>query len=422
MAEVAALARDAERVRLLWDVCQIPDFRQLPFDDHFQLQAGVYKQLCGAAGRVSREFIQARLSRLQRMEGDLETLLDRMSAVRTWTYITAHPAWVDDAAGWQAQTHELEDRLSDALHHQLVQRFVDVPAKRGGRRATRARPATSALARGTARGQGARPRPGERQRKRRCERRLAGRPDRSGARAVLGRRAGPHLRGRAGSGAAGARVGLAAPEITFSIDLPGGGVRLQLGRRLLAFGAIWWRPCWRRCTRFLCHAGARGTRLAVSAGTEPGQCLRGGGRPRAARGAGSGRRRVLLSHKIVLGHQAVFLPALLAPVSLARPARAMCSRAVADRHAARSRVAGGAVMELFDDVPDRIYEALGYVPVSDFIAVRADELEAIAHDIVAALQSRRIAARLALDLARAGALVSGLRSGSARSVEALERG
>jgi ATP-dependent RNA helicase SUPV3L1/SUV3 len=119
MAEVRALATGPERLRLYWQVCQIPDFRQLPFDDHFQLQAAIFRQLC-TGGRLASDWVDAQLRRLERTEGDLETLLDRMSAVRTWTYVTAKREWIDDAGAWQTRTHALEDRLSDALHQQLV--------------------------------------------------------------------------------------------------------------------------------------------------------------------------------------------------------------------------------------------------------------------------------------------------------------
>ncbi|HXI56192.1 MAG TPA: helicase-related protein, partial [Polyangia bacterium] len=142
--DVQALAQGPERVALLWQVCQIPDFRQRPFDDHFHLIAAAYRQLCAGRQRLGPDWIDEHLRRLDRPDGDLETLLDRMSAVRTWTYMTAHGQWVDDAADWQARTHDLEDRLSDALHQTLVQRFVDEPGRR--RRSTRSSSLSSSSA------------------------------------------------------------------------------------------------------------------------------------------------------------------------------------------------------------------------------------------------------------------------------------
>src|SRR6185436_17403730 len=129
-AEVAERARGAERVALLWEVCQIPDFRQLALDDHFQLCKAVFLQLSGARTRIDTDWMAAHLARLDDVQADLDTLLARMSAVRTWTYITQHARWVDDAGDWQARAGAIEDHLSDALHEQLVARFVEVRGKR----------------------------------------------------------------------------------------------------------------------------------------------------------------------------------------------------------------------------------------------------------------------------------------------------
>ena len=49
----------------------------------------------------------------------------RIAHVRTWTYITHRSDWVEDAAAWQERARAIEDRLSDALHESITQRFVD---------------------------------------------------------------------------------------------------------------------------------------------------------------------------------------------------------------------------------------------------------------------------------------------------------
>ncbi len=49
----------------------------------------------------------------------------RIAHIRTWTYITHRADWVDGATAWQERARGIEDRLSDALHDQITQRFVD---------------------------------------------------------------------------------------------------------------------------------------------------------------------------------------------------------------------------------------------------------------------------------------------------------
>ena len=144
--EVAARADSAERVALLWQICQVPDYRQLQLDDHVQLQAALFQHLTGARARIPADWIARHVAPLENTDGDIETLLARMAGIRTWTYVTHQAGWVDDPGHWQERTRAAEDRLSDALHARLVQRFVDAAARRRTARRKKAADAASAEA------------------------------------------------------------------------------------------------------------------------------------------------------------------------------------------------------------------------------------------------------------------------------------
>jgi ATP-dependent RNA helicase SUPV3L1/SUV3 len=124
-ASVADLARDRANVRLLWDVCQIPDFRKTLGDAHPRLVGQIFRRLRHGDGKLQTDWVANQVARLEQVEGDIDALLMRLAHVRTWTYISHRPAWLDDAAHWQERTRAIEDRLSDALHERLTQRFVD---------------------------------------------------------------------------------------------------------------------------------------------------------------------------------------------------------------------------------------------------------------------------------------------------------
>ncbi|MCA8933601.1 MAG: disulfide oxidoreductase [Rhodospirillaceae bacterium] len=124
-AEVLKRAIDPAATRVLWDVCQIPDFRKMLTDAHTRLLAEVYRQLAGPAGRLDTDWIAGHLSRLDRTDGDIDGLVSRIAHIRTWTYITHRADWLADPKHWQARSLAIEDRLSDALHARLTQRFVD---------------------------------------------------------------------------------------------------------------------------------------------------------------------------------------------------------------------------------------------------------------------------------------------------------
>ncbi|HEY9566542.1 MAG TPA: DEAD/DEAH box helicase, partial [Thalassobaculum sp.] len=113
------------RVRLLWDVCQIPDFQKIMSEAHTRLLAQVFEHLTGSTEKLPSAWVDEQVGRFDRTDGDIDTLAARIANVRTWTYLTNLGDWVDDPLDRQQRARGIEDRLSDALHDRLTQRFVD---------------------------------------------------------------------------------------------------------------------------------------------------------------------------------------------------------------------------------------------------------------------------------------------------------
>jgi ATP-dependent RNA helicase SUPV3L1/SUV3 len=122
--EVRAKAEGRRRVRLLWDACQIPDFRKIADDSHAALCARVFRHVADG-GHLPVDWIGGQIDRLAKVDGDIDTLMQRLSGVRVWSYIVARDDWVRDAAHWQGRARAVEDMISDSLHEKLMQRFVD---------------------------------------------------------------------------------------------------------------------------------------------------------------------------------------------------------------------------------------------------------------------------------------------------------
>jgi ATP-dependent RNA helicase SUPV3L1/SUV3 len=118
------MAADQDAVRLFWEICRIPDFKKGLGGDHTGLLAQLYKMLAGGR-RLPAEWVARQVSRIDQTDGGIETLVARIAGIRIWTYISHRPDWLDDPDHWQERTREIEDRLSDALHQRLTQRFVD---------------------------------------------------------------------------------------------------------------------------------------------------------------------------------------------------------------------------------------------------------------------------------------------------------
>jgi len=126
--EIAARARGPEALRLLWEVCQVPDFEGAWTESHARLLAEAFRHLAGPGRRLPESWVAENVRDLDRVDGPLDVLLARMAGVRTWTYVAHRPGWLSDALHWQARTRAVEDRISDALHERLTEEFVDRPA------------------------------------------------------------------------------------------------------------------------------------------------------------------------------------------------------------------------------------------------------------------------------------------------------
>ena len=114
-----------EMVRRLWAACGLPDFRKTGPDHHARLVARIYLHLSEGEGRIPHGWYADQVARLDNVQGDIDTLADRIAGVRTWAYIAHRSDWLADPATMAERTREVEEKLSDALHERLTQRFVD---------------------------------------------------------------------------------------------------------------------------------------------------------------------------------------------------------------------------------------------------------------------------------------------------------
>ena len=121
--DIQALATSRGAVSRLWEVCQLPDFRKLSSEDHARMVKTIYLFLM--AGSIPDDWMARQIARLDIAEGDVATLSGRLAQIRTFTYAAHRAGWTSNGAHWQGETRAIEDRLSDALHEQLTQRFID---------------------------------------------------------------------------------------------------------------------------------------------------------------------------------------------------------------------------------------------------------------------------------------------------------
>jgi ATP-dependent RNA helicase SUPV3L1/SUV3 len=111
-------------VERLWEACQVPDYRKLSPAAHGELVTTLYGFLM-QKGRIPDAWFAAQVDQADRVDGDIDTLSGRIAQIRTWTFVANRPDWLADPEHWQGITREVENKLSDALHERLTERFVD---------------------------------------------------------------------------------------------------------------------------------------------------------------------------------------------------------------------------------------------------------------------------------------------------------
>ena len=121
---VKKLADTPAAVELLWNVCQIPDFGKVSPQAHARLLSQIYRAIL-TDGCLPQDWFAKQVARLDNTNGDIDVVTGRIAGIRIWTYIAQRKGWVGQSAFWQDKTRAVEDRLSDALHQKLTQRFVD---------------------------------------------------------------------------------------------------------------------------------------------------------------------------------------------------------------------------------------------------------------------------------------------------------
>ena len=113
------------QIKMLWDVCQVPDFRNLTIDTHVKLLQDIWRTLIKGGGKLSDDFMSTKIDRCDETFGGVDALSSRLAFIRTWTYCASKVNWMKTPEQWINHAREVEDRLSDALHEALTARFVD---------------------------------------------------------------------------------------------------------------------------------------------------------------------------------------------------------------------------------------------------------------------------------------------------------
>jgi ATP-dependent RNA helicase SUPV3L1/SUV3 len=122
--DVRGFATTRAAVERLWEVCQVPDYRKSSPAAHAELVVSVFGFLM-REGKLPTDWFAHQVAQADHTDGDIDALSNRIAHIRTWTFAANRPDWLADPEHWQEVARAVEDRLSDALHERLTERFVD---------------------------------------------------------------------------------------------------------------------------------------------------------------------------------------------------------------------------------------------------------------------------------------------------------
>ena len=128
-SEIKNFLTSNNNLKLLWDVCQIPDFEKLFNDNFLLLLKDIYLILVNNNYKIPEEWIEKKVNRLNNFGGGIPELSIKISQIRTWTYISNNHEWLNNTYYWKEKTQQIENELSDQLHNSLTKKFIDYSSK-----------------------------------------------------------------------------------------------------------------------------------------------------------------------------------------------------------------------------------------------------------------------------------------------------
>ncbi len=124
-SEKLSLFNNENELKLLWECCQIPDFSKKTYGNHIEIVGKVFNFLREKPGKISNNYMKEQLALVDKMDGNVDSISNRIANVRTWAYVSNKSNWVENQDYWIERTKYIEDRLSDRLHEELTKSFID---------------------------------------------------------------------------------------------------------------------------------------------------------------------------------------------------------------------------------------------------------------------------------------------------------
>ena len=119
------ILNEKNSLEIIWECCQIPDFVKHTYGHHLEVVSKVFGFLTSGKKKILNKYMKKQLNSLDKLEGNVDSISNRIANVRTWSYVSNKKNWVENQDYWIERTKILEDKLSDRLHEELTKSFID---------------------------------------------------------------------------------------------------------------------------------------------------------------------------------------------------------------------------------------------------------------------------------------------------------
>ena len=119
------ILNEKNSLEIIWECCQIPDFVKHTYGHHLEVVSKVFGFLTSGKKKILNKYMKKQLNSLDKLEGNVDSISNRIANVRTWSYVSNKKGWVENQDYWIERTKILEDKLSDRLHEELTKSFID---------------------------------------------------------------------------------------------------------------------------------------------------------------------------------------------------------------------------------------------------------------------------------------------------------
>merc|ERR1712127_476231 len=123
------IENNRETLELLWECYQIPDFVKKTYGNHIEVISKVFNFLNSNEGKITNDYMRLQLMKLDKLEGNVDSLSNRIANVRTWSYVSNKINWVENQNYWiEKQKYQKIDCLKDCMknlpEHSLIKEQV----------------------------------------------------------------------------------------------------------------------------------------------------------------------------------------------------------------------------------------------------------------------------------------------------------